>query len=163
MNLIKDLSSNREEELAESIESSSKASSQCELELIEIYAQKLLKLQQSLNKNFPDAFSREQLSQTNELNNNNQPPKLKFKQLYEFKKDAVIKKLLKTIDLMNIELSKQTPIFLLESKYFDCTKKNFFIFYQDKRDRIIIDKAKQCQDLEANLEKYIQQVNECLI
>ncbi len=91
------------------------AKSENNSEIVEIYTQKLLKLQQSLNENFPDSlspvFKSDNLNDVDECCSNNQETiKLKFKNLFEFKKDIVIRKLLKTIDLMNIELSKYLKI-----------------------------------------------------
>ncbi len=84
------------------------------LELIEIYTQKLIKLQQSINENFPDSPEPKLIEHDNHMNlefirespSSPEETKIKFKHLFEFKKDIVIRKLLKTIDLMNIELSK---------------------------------------------------------
>ena len=43
--------------------------------------------------------------------------KVKFKNVLDFKKDVIIRKLLKTIDLMNQELSKELRIFLKNVKF----------------------------------------------
>ena len=124
---MQDLSSDREDFLiSEPIETSNQvntylndntAKSENNSEIVEIYTQKLLKLQQSLNENFPDSLSPVFKSDINNLtdaeeccSNNQETIKLKFKNLFEFKKDIVIRKLLKTIDLMNIELSKYLKI-----------------------------------------------------
>lgn len=87
-------------QISESTESNT-SSKKDNLELIEIYTQKLLNLQLSLDQNFPDLSTDRQ----EEIIAAKQPAKLKFKNLFEFKKDVVIRKLLKTIDLMNLELS----------------------------------------------------------
>ena len=116
---MQDLSSGREDFLiSEPVETSNQvnaylndniAKSENNSEIVEIYTQKLLKLQQSLNENFPDSlsptFKTEDVVEDSSTNNG-ETIKLKFKNLFEFKKDNVIRKLLKTIDLMNIELSQ---------------------------------------------------------
>lgn len=89
------------------------------LVLIEKCNQKLVRMHDNLkNDNFD--------SSQNETNDENLIPesddansskKLKYKSLAKFKKDAVVKKLMKTIDLMNQQLSK--GVFgLFKSVYF---------------------------------------------
>lgn len=75
------------------------------LVLIEKFNKKLAKLQENLKS---DNFD---LSQ-NEANDENEmpeseaaPKKLKFSNISRLKKDVVVKKLMKTIDLMNQQLS----------------------------------------------------------
>lgn len=89
-------------------------------EIIEKYTKKLLLLQQKLNENL--SMHREEkenmcmdgpeLSVSNENKCMDIQPsnKINFKDLSGFKKDIVVKKLLKTIDLMNQELSKRDKL-----------------------------------------------------
>ena len=60
-----------------------------------------MQLQEKLNE---DLASNE--SEKAAANVNTKPDKIKFKNLVDSKKDVVIRKLLKTIDLMNQEMSK---------------------------------------------------------
>lgn len=83
------------------------------LEIIDKYTQKLLELQEKMDENFFDhKLEKAKIFDTTDSNNitnkeNIQKSnKIQFKDLFGFKKDVVMKKLLKTIDLMNQELSK---------------------------------------------------------
>lgn len=87
-------------------------------DIIEKYTKKLLLLQQKLNQNLSEhKIEKENLYESQHLLEiSNQPgmvmeksgasAKIRFKELSGFKKDAAMKKLLKTIDIMNQELGK---------------------------------------------------------
>lgn len=91
-------------------------------EIIEKYTKKLLVLQQKLNENINDhKLEKENMlngTELSEVSNNkmkaqgdiksssSSDSKIKFRDLSGYKKDVVVKKLLKTIDIMNQELSK---------------------------------------------------------
>lgn len=90
-------------------------------EIIEKYTKKLLVLQQKLNENISDhKLEKENMQNGTELldvSNNKMKgkgelkpssasdSKIQFRDLSGYKKDVVVKKLLKTIDIMNQELS----------------------------------------------------------
>jgi len=123
------------------------------LVLIEKCNQKLVRLHENLkNDNFD-------LSQ-NETNDENVMPdseeantskKLKYKSLTKFKKDVVVKKLMKTIDLMNQQLSKR---FFKENICMDNIKfkEKSCLLFSDKRDQLIANLEKE--NLLLNKEKY---------
>ncbi len=90
-------------------------------EIIEKYTKKLLVLQQKLNENFNDHkvekeniingaelsdVSNNSKKNKSELKSSSESAKVQFKDVNNYKKDVVVKKLLKTIDIMNQELSK---------------------------------------------------------
>lgn len=75
--------------------------------IIDKYTQKLKKLQDKLKEPLAsDSNESDKEQQTNPSKNQmSNSKKLKYENLYQFKKDVIIKKLLKTIDVMNQELS----------------------------------------------------------
>ena len=91
-------------------------------QIIEKYTQQLLELQNKLNENLSNQkFENSKASNQNETTidlvrnqsaakKNSTTNKVKFKNVIEGNKDVILKKLLKTIDLMNQELSKKNLI-----------------------------------------------------
>jgi hypothetical protein len=74
--------------------------------IIDKYTQKLKKLQDKLKEPLVSDSNEGQKEQTSSKSQMPSNLKLKYENLYQFKKDVIIKKLLKTIDVMNQELSK---------------------------------------------------------
>ena len=76
------------------------------LEIFERYAQTIMNLQQELDQDLGKNINKSILRKDKSvLDESGKLGKVKFKNLAEYKRDSVLKKLLKTIDVMNQELS----------------------------------------------------------
>ncbi len=82
--------------------------------IIDKYTQKLKKLQDKLKEPLGSDSNESEKEQTGSQKQMSNSKKLKYENLYQFKKDVIIKKLLKTIDVMNQELSKKFISLLLK-------------------------------------------------